>query len=149
MGEIEADLSFGTVADELKGRCKMRIAISSKGPDLGANVDPKFGRCAYFVLVDTDSMEFEPVENTAAYVSVGAGVPAARLVMSHGAEAVMTGEIGPAAWEVLSDAHIRVFVRAHGSLREAIQGVNEGKYPRSFRSTVTPGFGISDQGTPT
>jgi predicted Fe-Mo cluster-binding NifX family protein len=61
--------------------------------------------------------------------------------VNRGAKVVLTGEIGPTAAEVLADAGIRVFVRGHGKLSDAIQGLDEGKFPRAFCPTVTCGYG--------
>lgn len=98
----------------------MKVAITADGKDLEAQVDEKFGRCKYFVFVDLDSMELEAVENSAAHTSCGAGAPAAFLVVNHPAEAVLTGRIGPAALEVLSQSGIPVYVGIEGRVRDAI-----------------------------
>ena len=62
----------------------MRIAISATGPDLDDQVDPRFGRCQYFVIVDPDSMQFESVENSSAMASGGAGISAAQMIIGKG-----------------------------------------------------------------
>lgn len=119
----------------------MRIAISSTGADLEAQVDERFGRCEYFLLVDPETLEFESVSNTAAIVSAGAGVPAALLVANRGARAVLTGEIGPSAAEILSDKDILIFSGIRGTVSEAVRRFKEGGLQLSDSPTVASGFG--------
>ena len=60
----------------------MKIAISSTGPDLDAEVDPRFGRCECFVIVDSETKEFEVLDNQAGMKSGGAGIQAAQMVVN-------------------------------------------------------------------
>ncbi len=80
----------------------MKVAVSASGADLEAAVDPRFGRCPYYVVVDTDTMEFEVIENSATGQASGAGIAAAQLVSQTGAQAVISGSIGPNAYQALS-----------------------------------------------
>ena len=79
----------------------MKIAVSATAPDLSAQVDPRFGRCRYFIIVDPDSMEFESIENSSAMAGGGAGVATAQLIVGKEVEAVLTGNCGPNAFSVL------------------------------------------------
>jgi predicted Fe-Mo cluster-binding NifX family protein len=121
----------------------MRIAVSSRGPDLTSQVDEKFGRCNYFVFVDPDSLASEPVTNTAASVSAGAGVPAALLVVNRGVQAVLTGEVGPSAAEILADAGITVVTGIRGTVLDAVQGFMQGRFQPCHGPTVSSGFGLT------
>ncbi len=76
----------------------MKVAASASGPDLESAIDPRFGRCQYLTIVDTDSMEFESMPNQAASAAGGAGMQAAQLVVQKGAKAVLTGRCGPNAY---------------------------------------------------
>ena len=67
----------------------MKIAVSASQPQLDAPIDPRFGRCPYFLIVDSDTMEFEVIENQGAMAGSGAGIQAAQLVANAGAEAVV------------------------------------------------------------
>jgi len=67
----------------------MKIGISSTGEDLNAQVDPRFGRCQYFLIVDTDTMNFESIPNESAMASGGAGIQAAQTI----AKAYKKGEL--------------------------------------------------------
>lgn len=82
----------------------MKIAITSTGTTLDAEVDPRFGRCQYFVIVDLETMEMESIENTNAIASGGAGVSTGQVIVSKGVGEVLTGNCGPNAYQVLSAA---------------------------------------------
>ena len=69
----------------------MKIAVSATGLDLDAEVNPRFGRCQYFVIVDPQSMEFEALDNSNAMAAGGAGISTAQMIASKGAEVVLTG----------------------------------------------------------
>jgi len=112
----------------------MKIAVSSSGNDLDSQVDPRFGRCAYFVIVETDDMGFEAFENGSIAMGGGAGIQAAQFVASKGAKAVITGNVGPNAVQTLSAAGVETFVGQSGTVREAMERYTEGK----INSTSTP-----------
>lgn len=99
----------------------MKIAVSSTGKDLDSNIDPRFGRCKYFVIVDTEDMSFEVFENQNMALGGGAGIQAAQFVCSKGVKAVITGNCGPNAEKVLNAAKIEVIVGESGTIREAIE----------------------------
>jgi predicted Fe-Mo cluster-binding NifX family protein len=99
----------------------MKIAVSATGPDLGVTVDPRFGRCQYFLIVDLNDMSFEAVSNEAGVSPSGAGIQSAKLIVDKGAETVLTGNVGPKAYEVLSQADIEVVTGVSGTVREAVQ----------------------------
>ena len=86
----------------------MRIAISATGTNLDAEVDPRFGRCQSFIIVDVETNEFEGVDNTSATAAGGAGISAAQMIVEKGVEAVLTGNCGPNAHQVLSSAGIKI-----------------------------------------
>ncbi|MEA3547344.1 MAG: NifB/NifX family molybdenum-iron cluster-binding protein, partial [Thermodesulfobacteriota bacterium] len=112
----------------------MKIAVSSSGNDLDSQVDPRFGRCAYFVIVETDDMGFEAFENGSIALGGGAGIQAGQFVASKGAKAIITGNVGPNAVQTLSAAGVETFVGQSGTVREAIERYTKGK----INSTSTP-----------
>jgi predicted Fe-Mo cluster-binding NifX family protein len=112
----------------------MKIAVSSSGNGLDSQVDPRFGRCAYFVIVETDDMGFEAFENGSIALGGGAGIQAGQFVASKGAKAVITGNVGPNAVQTLSAAGVETFVGQSGTVREAIERYTKGK----MNSTSTP-----------
>lgn len=122
---------------------KIRIAISSAGREPDSNVDPRFGRCPFYIIVDIDGKEIKEqktIENPAMTQGGGAGIAAARLVADEKAEAVITGNMGPNAFSVLSRAGIRVHI-ATGNVKEAIQQFIDGKLKEVGFPTAGPGVG--------
>ena len=124
----------------------MKIAISATVPDLDAEVDPRFGRCQYFVIVDPDTMEFESVENSSAMASGGAGISAAQMIIGKGVEAVLTGNCGPNAYQVLSPAGIKVITGISGRVWDAAQSYKSGNLESSTQPNVPDHFGSSFSG---
>jgi len=120
----------------------MKIAISSTGATLDAEVDPRFGRCAYFIIVDPDTMEWEAVSNEAAQMGGGAGIKAAQLVADKGAEALITGNCGPNAFQSLKAANIRVYTGASERVRDAVEQYSKGKLNEVTEPSVGRHFGI-------
>jgi len=104
----------------------MKIAITSEGPGLDAAVDPRFGRCKYFVIVDTDSKSIEALENKHAQASGGAGIQAGQLMVSEGVAALLTGHVGPNALQVLQPAGVKICSGVSGKVAEAIEIFKQG-----------------------
>jgi len=123
----------------------MKICITSEGKNLDSNVDPRFGRCQYFIIVDTDSLEFEAVENPNIDSMGGAGIQSGQLVVSKGAKSVLTGNVGPNAHQVLSAAGISIFVGVSGTVKEAIDGYKKGEYKEANKPSVGSKFGIPNK----
>ncbi|MBE0479994.1 MAG: NifB/NifX family molybdenum-iron cluster-binding protein [Dehalococcoidia bacterium] len=122
----------------------MRVAISSTGPGLDAEVDPRFGRCRYFIIADPETEEFETVENSSAMAGGGAGISAAQEIVDRGVQAVLTGNCGPNAYQVLSSAGIQVLTGVSGTVKNAIEGYRSGKFKASSRANVPDHFGMGD-----
>ena len=112
----------------------MKIAVSSSGNSLDSQIDPRFGRCAYFLIVDTDDMDFETFDNESIALGGGAGIQAAQFVASKGAKAILTGNVGPNAVKTLGAAGVEVFVGQNGTVGEALERYKSG----SLQSTSTP-----------
>lgn len=110
-------------------RCIMKIAITSKGRDLDSEVDPRFGRAAYILVVDPDTLEFEIIDNAQNANSFkGAGIQAASSISDKNARILLTGFCGPNAFKTLEAVGIQVANDASGTVRDAIQAFKDGKY---------------------
>lgn len=105
----------------------MRVAVTATGPSLEAGLDPRFGRCSYFVIVETDDMTFEAVENANSSLGGGAGIQSAQTMAHTGVKAVLTGNCGPNAHRTLSAAGIDVIVGCSGSVSEAVERFKSGQ----------------------
>lgn len=119
----------------------MKIAISATGPTLDAEVDPRFGRCQHFIIVDTETLQFEAIENSSAIASGGAGISAAQVIVGKGVEAVLTGNCGPNSYQVLSSAGIQVVTGVSGKVKNAIESFKSGKFQSSSQANVPDHFG--------
>jgi len=120
----------------------MKIAISSMGEDLDSQIDPRFGRCQYFILVDPETLAFEAVGNEGLMASGGAGVQAAQLIAQRGATVLITGNLGPNAESALSASGIKVHLVSGGTVREVTEAFKAGKLQETSGPTVPPHFGM-------
>ena len=99
----------------------MKIVVTANGMDLDAPASPVFGRCPTYVFVDTETMGFEAVDNPAMSASGGAGIQAAQFVIEQGARAVLTGNVGPNAFNVFQAANVPIYLLTGGTVREAVE----------------------------
>jgi predicted Fe-Mo cluster-binding NifX family protein len=107
----------------------MKIVVTSSGTDLEAQAHPAFGRCPTFLFIDTETMQFEAVENPAANAAGGAGIQAAQFVVERGAQAVVTGNVGPNAFQVFQSAGVAVHLFGGGTVRQAVEAYQAGELP--------------------
>jgi predicted Fe-Mo cluster-binding NifX family protein len=105
----------------------MKVAVSAIGPTLHAGVEPRFGRCSTFVIVETDDMTFEAIENRNGSLGGGAGIQSAQLMAQKGVRVVLTGSCGPNAHQTLSAAGVDVVVGCSGTVSEAVARFKSGE----------------------
>jgi predicted Fe-Mo cluster-binding NifX family protein len=106
----------------------MKIAISSKGSNLEAEVDPRFGRAAFFILIDPETMNYETLENKQNLnLPQGAGIQASQTIVEGGAKVLLTGNCGPKAFQVLQAAGVKVAVGMSGTVKEVVSRFKQGK----------------------
>jgi len=132
----------------------MKVCVTSQGETLDSPVDPRFGRCQFFLFVDPQTLAFEAKQNPSVMASGGAGVQAAQLVIGSGASVVVTGSIGPNSFQILTAGGVTVYTGASGSIKEAIQNYNSGKLMAQSAPTSQVHAGLSrgvsvDTGTET
>jgi len=120
----------------------MRVAVTAYGPSLDAIVDPRFGRCAYFVLVETEDLQFEAVENPSLSLGGGAGIQSAQFVAEKGVQVVLTGNCGPNAHQTLSAAGIEVVVGCSGTVSEVLERHHSGQLSASTAPNVPEHSGM-------
>jgi predicted Fe-Mo cluster-binding NifX family protein len=123
----------------------MKVAVSSSGTNLDSQIDPRFGRCAYFIIVDTDDMSFEAFDNEAIALGGGAGIQSSQFVVSKGAEAIITGNVGPNAVHTLSAAGVKIFPGQTGSVRDAVERYRTGEIKPQGSPNVDNHYGMSDE----
>ena len=114
----------------------MKICVTASTNTIDAQIDPRFGRCAYFVIVDSETMQFEAIPNLASGASGGAGIQAAQTVAKKGAKAVLTGDVGPNAFQALSAAGIDIVTGVSGTVREAVEKFKSGDFKKIGAPTV-------------
>ena len=101
----------------------MKIAISSTGKDISSDVSDMFGRCPYFVIaeiVDKKIINVEAIENINLKQAGGVGISVAQMIVEKDASAVITGNIGPRALDVLKQFNIEVYAGS-GQIKEVLQ----------------------------
>jgi predicted Fe-Mo cluster-binding NifX family protein len=127
----------------------MKIAVSATGPSLDAAVDPRFGRCPYFLFVETEDLRFEAVKNGNVTLGGGAGIQSAQLVAEKGVECVLTGNCGPNAYRTLEAAGIQVVIGCSGTARQAVESYQSGARTAVQQPNVAGHFGMGmAPGTP-
>lgn len=106
----------------------MKMVITSRGENLESDMDPRFGRCGYFIITDSEDIQnFKVVSNDAAQSSGGAGVKAAQMVINEGVEVVISGNFGPKAFDSLTAGDVKLYTAEATTVKDAIEVFNSGK----------------------
>jgi len=114
----------------------MIIAVSAQGRDVNAAVEPRFGRCQQFVLVESETMQVEILENQDSSTSGGAGIQTAQMLASKGVQVVLTGNCGPNAFKTLHAAKIAVYTGISGTVRHAVEQYQQGRLQPADQANV-------------
>lgn len=114
----------------------MNIAVSSTTKTLEGDIDQRFGRCHYFLIIDSETLEFTVIDNESAMTSGGAGIKAAETIVQSNAEVVITGNIGPNAFQILSTGNITMYTGVSGGIKKSINQYNQGKLQETTHATV-------------
>ncbi|OQZ02093.1 MAG: hypothetical protein B6D34_11945 [Candidatus Brocadia sp. UTAMX1] len=111
----------------------MKLCVTASGVDLDSRVDERVGRADYFLIIDTDTMEFEAIHNAAQTAGRGAGIGAAQIISDKGADALLSGVVGPNAFAALRSANIKIYEGASEtcSVKDAVVKFKKGEYKES------------------
>jgi predicted Fe-Mo cluster-binding NifX family protein/ferredoxin len=120
----------------------MKVAVTASEPSLTARVDPRFGRCPYFLVMETEDGSFQAVENPNLALGGGAGIQSAQLMAEQGVQAVLTGNCGPNAYQALSAAGIGVMVGCSGTVAQVVEQLKTGQLNAAGQPNVGGKFGI-------
>lgn len=106
----------------------MKIAVTSTGNELISDMDPRFGRAKYFIIVDSETLEYEVAENRQNLnLPQGAGIQAAKTIVDQKADVLISGNCGPKAFQVLNAAGIKVVTGAKGRVIDAVTQYKSGQ----------------------
>jgi predicted Fe-Mo cluster-binding NifX family protein len=120
----------------------MKICVTSEGDNLGSKVDPRFGRCQYFIIVNTDTMQFEAIKNPNIESSGGAGIQSAQLIASKQVKGVLTGNVGPNAFQTLQASGVDIFTGVSGTVKDAVEKHKKGEFKQTQNPSVGSKFGM-------
>lgn len=124
----------------------MRVVVTAQGTELDSLTSPVFGRCPAFVLVDTETLQYEGWANPSAAAGGGAGIQAAQFVLDKGAQAVLSHNVGPNAFAVLQAAGVEVYQIDGGTVRQAVEAFAAAKLPRLDDPNASAHRGIGVMG---
>jgi predicted Fe-Mo cluster-binding NifX family protein len=124
----------------------MKVAVSSTGKNLDSAIDPRFGRCSWFLIIETGDMSFEAFSNESIALGGGAGIQSAQFIVSKGAMALLTGNCGPNAMSALSAAGVKVILGQTGTAREAVERYKKGELPSASKANVDAHYGMGAGG---
>ena len=120
----------------------MKICITSQGENLDSQVDPRFGRCQYFIIIDTETLGFEAIQNPNMDSMGGVGVQSGQLIANKSVKTVLTGSVGPNAFQALQAAGLDVITGVSGTIKEVIEKYNRGELKPTQGPSVNSKFGM-------
>ena len=122
----------------------MKIAISSTGNNLESEVDARFGRCSYFLIVEIENnkiKDFKAIENTGKDQMGGAGITAGEIVAKQKVDAIITVNLGPRAFSVFEQFKIKVY-SGEGKIKDVVQDFIKGKLKELTNATGPQHVGL-------
>jgi predicted Fe-Mo cluster-binding NifX family protein len=122
----------------------MKIAVTSTGKTLDSQVDQRLGRAAYFIIIDTETMDFKTFENDNVSAASGAGISSAKAITGTGAQAVLTGNCGPNAQRTLSAGGVKLYTGMTGTVSKAVELFKSGKLTEAEGPNVQSHFGTGN-----
>lgn len=130
------------MCSEAKPASGGKVCVTSEGNNLDSKVDPRFGRCQYFIFADADTLAFEAIQNPNIESMGGAGIQSGQFVAEKKAKTVLTGNVGPNAFQTLQAAGIDVVTGIAGTVKEAIEKYKKGGLKHTQGPSVDSKFGM-------
>jgi len=130
------------MSNETKSASGGKICVTSEGDKLDSKVDPRFGRCEYFIIVDTDTLKFEAISNPNIESMGGAGIQSGQFIAEKKVKAVLTGNVGPNAFQTLQAAGMNVITGISGTIKEAVEKYKTGELKPTGGPSVNSKFGM-------
>jgi predicted Fe-Mo cluster-binding NifX family protein len=124
----------------------MKICITATTNSLDGQLDPRFGRCSYLIIIDSETKQFEAIPNMAAGATGGAGIQAAQTIAKKDVKLLITGNVGPNAFGALSAAGIGIITGAFGTVREVVEKYKRGEFKKTRSPSVDSHFGMGGRG---
>ncbi len=113
----------------------MKIAISANQKSINAQFSPRFGRCDFFVIVDSETRAWEAFSNPAGSARGGAGPQAVQFIADHGAEVIISGRYGPSAFSALEAAGIKACLAEDGTVDQVVEKFLAGELETTTTAT--------------
>lgn len=101
----------------------MKICLTSMGETIDSQLDPRFGRCNYFIIYDTESTIYKVLKNVASNISHGAGIESVQTILKENVDVVITGNLGPNALRALNTSNIKIMTNINGTIKEIIEKI--------------------------
>ena len=120
----------------------MKICITSQGDSISSEVDPRFGRCQYFIIADTETEEVQTVKNSNIDSMGGAGIQSGQFISEKKIKIVLTGNVGPNAYQTLKAAGVEIITGVSGKVADAIEKYKKGEYKTTDGPSVDSHFGM-------
>jgi len=124
----------------------MKICVTAQEGNLGAQVDPRFGRCQHFIIIDPETKNFEAIPNPNIQAMGGAGIQSGQLIASKGVKTVLTGNVGPNAFQTLQAAGLEIIVGVSGTVNDAVERYKRGELKPTQGPSVGSKFGMGGGG---
>ena len=120
----------------------MKICVTAQEGNLDAQVDPRFGRCQYFIIIDPETKKFEAISNSNIQAMGGAGIQSGQLIASKGVKTVLTGNVGPNAFQTLQAAGLEIIIGVSGTVNDAVDKYKRGELKPTQGPSVGSKFGM-------
>jgi len=113
----------------------MKIAISANKNTIEAQFSQRFGRCDFFILIDSETRAWEAFPNPAASARGGAGPQAVQFIADKGSEAIISGRYGPSAFSALEAAGLQAYIAEDGTVNEVLEKFLAGELENTTTAT--------------